>query len=64
MERGAWQATVHGVTKSQTCLLLARQEIRTGTHQGFLGMVGTCPEEGEGKIGLPRANPRARQACI
>ena len=37
MDRGAWQATVHGVAKSQTRLSnfhLSEQEVRLQTHRG------------------------------
>ena len=35
MDRGAWWATVHGVTKSWT--RLSNQQTRTHTHEGFPG---------------------------
>ena len=31
MDRGAWQATVHGVTKSQTQLSDSKQQLETYT---------------------------------
>ena len=33
MDRGAWQATVHGVTKSQTRLSDLKKKCKTGTPQ-------------------------------
>ena len=35
MDKGAWWATVHGVTKSWT--RLSNQQTRTHTHEGFPG---------------------------
>ena len=42
MDRGAWQATVHGVTKSQT--LLSNHHTHTHTHKrAFSGTVKHVP---------------------
>ena len=36
MDRGAWQATAHGITKSQTCLIDSHTHTHTHTYQmGF-----------------------------
>ena len=43
MDRGAWQATVHGVSKSGTCLSdwgRAHTHTHTHTHTGCIGVLG------------------------
>ena len=47
-DREAWRAAVHGVAKSRTC--------------SDSSATPSFPSQPEGKIGLPRANPRAHTA--
>ena len=56
MNRGAWQATVDGVTKSETQLSDSHTHTHTHTNRGWrqagrLGSLKCCPQE-LGNLGL------------